>query len=179
MLDQDKLIFDFAAQELRAEISLFWQRSLFFWGFIAASFVAYGVLIKDSDKDLAFAVSCFGFVCALAWTLANRGSKYWQVAWEKKLQSVEKTVLGSEICSRIEKNTDRGWWGAARYSVTRLTIAMSDFTVLVWIALAIKASPIAQDVSPNCYRIGLIVVTVVYVAAVLFGARSSTSPQSD
>jgi hypothetical protein len=144
-------IFDFAAKELRAEISLFWQRSLFFWGFTAAAFVAYGVLIKELDRDLALAVSCFGLVCSVAWTLANRGSKYWQVAWEQKLKSVEISVLGSSVYSRTEQNTDQNWWGAARYSVTRLTIALSDFTILIWIALAFKATPLAQILSPNCF----------------------------
>jgi hypothetical protein len=83
MVDGDKSqkSFDFASKELKSEISLFWQRSLFFWGYIAASFVAYGALAKEFDKDLALAVSCFGFACSVAWTLMNRGSKYWQVHW--------------------------------------------------------------------------------------------------
>jgi hypothetical protein len=172
MSDQDRTIFDFAAKELRAEINLFWQRSLFFWGFTAAAFVAYSVLIKESDRDLALAVSCFGLVCSIAWTLANRGSKYWQVAWEQKLKSVEKSALGNDVYSRIEQNTDQAWWGAARYSVTRLTIAMSDFTILVWIALAFKASPFAQTLPPNCFRIGIVSATIIYVAAILIGCRS-------
>lgn len=170
--------FEFAVEELRIEISLFWQRSLFFWGFIAAAFVAYGVLMKEPDKDIALAISCFGFVCSIAWTLMNRGSKYWQVAWEAKLNSVEKNVLGRAVYSVIEPNTDQGFWGAWRYSVTRLTVALSDFTVLVWLALSIKASPLGQGAPWTCIPIVLIGVTVVYALAILIGARSRVPPQS-
>ena len=56
--EQKKKILEYAADVRKFEISLFWQRSLFFWGFIGAAFVAYGVLIKLSDKDNALAVSC-------------------------------------------------------------------------------------------------------------------------
>src|SRR5947209_3748756 len=112
--------FEFATAELRFHIGLFWQRSLFFWGFNAAAFVAYGVLIKD-QKDVALGVCCFGFVCSIAWTLANRGSKYWQIAWEQKLERVQKAAIGQDLYFNVEKNTDKSWWGAwPRYSVTRL-----------------------------------------------------------
>jgi hypothetical protein len=127
----------FAAETLHNEVERFWKRSLFFWGFIAAAFVSYGVMVgkQDSDRDLAFAVSCFGFICSLAWTLANRGSKYWQITWEEKLKSTEMDALGRHIFGEDVPNRDQGLWGSRRYSVTRLTIALSDFTVLVWLAL--------------------------------------------
>ena len=40
--DQKKLILEYAAEARRFEIERFWQRSLFFWGFIGAAFIAYG-----------------------------------------------------------------------------------------------------------------------------------------
>ena len=171
--------FNFAAAELRAEISLFWQRSLFFWGFIAASFVGYGVLIKESDKDLALVVACFGFACSVAWTLANRGSKYWQVAWEQKLKSVEKAALGEDFYSRDEKNIDQHWWGAVRYSVTRLTIAMSDLSVLIWIALGVKAFPMGQGASGSFAEIILVAGTYFYVLWMVFKGLSERSKNSN
>jgi hypothetical protein len=78
--------------------------------------------------------------CAVAWTLANRGSKYWQVAWEQKLKSVERAVLGSNVYSRVEKNTDKALWGAARYSVTKLTIALSELYRSRW-----RLRPVLSD----------------------------------
>src|SRR3972149_1635381 len=134
-LEQNKKILEYAADVRKFEIGLFWTRSLFFWGFIAAAFVAYGVSIKESDKDIPLAIACFGLVCSVAWTLVNRGNKYWHGAWEQKVESVQVEVLGRDLFSHIEPNRDLGWWGARRYSVTRLTIALSDFTVVVWLAL--------------------------------------------
>ncbi len=40
--DGDKVkILEMAVDVRKFEIGLFWQRSLFFWGFIAATFLAY------------------------------------------------------------------------------------------------------------------------------------------
>src|ERR1700687_4058379 len=62
-------------QTRNLEIDLFWKRSLFFWGFISAAFVGYTAL---RQSELRTVLACFGTVCSCAWTLVNRGSKYWQ-----------------------------------------------------------------------------------------------------
>ena len=136
---QKEEILKYAAEVRKFEIEKFWQRSLFFWGFIGAAFIAYGQLFgKD---NISFFVACFGVVCSVAWTLQNRGSKYWYEAWESKVESVEIDVLGVDLFSNREPLKRNGLWGARRFSVSRLAIALSDFTVLVWIALAVKAFP--------------------------------------
>ena len=85
--DSKKEILKYAVEMRNFEIERFWQRSLFFWGFIGVAFVAYAQLPVKVDPQAAwsciqFVVSCFGLVCSVAWTLQNRGSKYWQEAWE-------------------------------------------------------------------------------------------------
>ena len=70
-------MFETASEVRKFEITLFWTRSLFFWGFIAAAFVAIAAL-KNDQATLSLLISEFGVVCSLAWTLGNRGSKYWQ-----------------------------------------------------------------------------------------------------
>lgn len=77
--------FEVAFQTRQFEIELFWKRALFFWGFIVAAFAAIGVL-KEQQPTLSLLVSGFGFVCSFAWTLVNRGSKYWQEQWETKVE---------------------------------------------------------------------------------------------
>jgi len=154
--EKDEKIHEYATAILNTEIELFWKRSLFFWGFSGAAFVGYGVLIDKADKDLPLAIACFGLVCSVAWTLANRGSKYWQFAWERKLKSVQKKVLGREVYFDVVQNTQRSWWGPWRYSVTKLTMALSDFSVLIWLVLILKATPLVQanlgDLCPSyCY----------------------------
>lgn len=68
------------------EISLYWQRTAYFWALIAATFAGYlAVLSAEHIEDkqfYAFAVACLGFVFSLAWFLVNRGSKFWQENWE-------------------------------------------------------------------------------------------------
>jgi hypothetical protein len=72
--------YDVSLQTRNFEIELFWKRTIFFWGFIAAAFGGYAAL-RNSESDLAIVVACFGAVCSLAWALVNRGSKYWQETW--------------------------------------------------------------------------------------------------
>lgn len=144
-----KRIFEVALETRNLEIRLFWQRSLFFWGFIAAAFVAYSEAMKqwDSDKIIAVSVACFGLISSLSWTLVNRGSRYWQVTWEGRVSSSENEVLHERIfrsTPRPNCSEDRFWglWPIKkRFSVSRLTIAFSDFTFITWVVLLIHSIP--------------------------------------
>ena len=142
--EQKGKILDLASEIRKFEIERFWQRSLFFWGFIAAAFVAYAQTY-EKNPFIAILVACYGTVCSTAWTLGNRGSKYWQEAWEQKVKVVEKDVLGVDLFSNPEPRERKGFWGAAEFSVSRLAIALSDFTVLIWIVLLAKATYYAND----------------------------------
>jgi hypothetical protein len=85
---------DLAVDTRKFEIELFWKRAFFFWGFIAAAFAGYGVLHQAHATDLALAIACFGLVCSVAWTLVNRGSKYWQENWEQKVNRATMSSTG-------------------------------------------------------------------------------------
>jgi hypothetical protein len=160
-----------AAETRRFEITLFWQRSLFFWGFIAATFVAYAAATDKlhGNTELALPIACFGALSSLAWTLTNRGSKYWQEAWEKKVKTVEKEVLGKYLFSEIEPLTPDGIWGPARYSVSKLTIILSDLTGLFWLGLVIKELPLGlaplSVPAPYLIFVGALVYAVVMLTA--------------
>jgi len=178
-LAQKRAILKYAADVRKFEIDLFWRRSLFFWGFISAAFVAYGVLIRNSDKEFALAVSCFGLICSFAWTLQNRGSKYWQEAWEQKVETVEKDVLGAPLFSNWEPVKKKGLWGAAKFSVSKLAIALSDFTVLIWLVLIWKTNLLqVQIVAASSSSLGnvLAIATVIYMAALFIRGRTTDSP---
>jgi hypothetical protein len=112
--DQRKREFDLAVDALKLEVTLFWQRSVFFWGFISAAFIAYSALFRSEDTVMPFIISCFGFVCSVAWTLVNRGSKYWQEAWEQKLERVEQEVLGRPFLKNERKPSRRKELSGAR-----------------------------------------------------------------
>ena len=172
--DDDRLsrIVEHAADIRKFEIDLFWKRSLFFWGFLSAAFIAYGALSSQkADIDIIFAIACFGVICSLVWTLVNRGSKYWYEAWEQKLLDIEAEAFGRELFSRIEPIKERAWWGAARYSVSKLAIALSDFVVLIWLLLAVKASPVVQP-GATAWSTVILAVSTLYVVALLVFGRS-------
>jgi len=173
--DQNTLAMTYAAEGRKLEVNLFWQRSLFYWGFIGAAFVAYGVLFKETDRELALVIACFGFVCSVVWTLGNRGSKYWYEAWEQKVQSLEGNVLGQSLFHRVEPVKDPGWLSGCRYSVSKLTIALSDFTVAVWAVLAFKAW--TQPGDGLCLNASALLLTgtILYVGLILWFCRSKAA----
>lgn len=126
--------YDVALSTRNFEIELFWKRSLFFWGFIASSFVGYASVLKDKPS-LAIVIACFGFVCSVAWSFVNRGSKRWQENWEIFVEEFENEITGSLFKEKREKETKHLWLSSRKFSVSKLTIALSDFTVLIWAAL--------------------------------------------
>lgn len=136
--------FEVAVQIRNFEIDLFWKRSLFFWGFIAAAFTGYAAL-RGKSPDLSLVIACFGMVCSCAWTLLNRGSKYWQEAWETKVERYEQAAVGRMFAVE-EGRQDKGWWLSARkFSVSKLAIGLSDYVLILWVALVVRDVAIRID----------------------------------
>lgn len=168
-----------AAFETRQfEIDLFWKRSFFFWGFIAAAFVGIAAL-AGKQPILSLLISGFGVVCSLAWTLANRGSKYWQEQWETKIEAVEDIVTGP-LFKREEAPQHKGWWvGGRRYSVSKLAIAVSDYVLLVWICILFHQGWVLLAPSgwSACTRKGVVsaltILPVIYSCLVIICGRST------
>lgn len=177
--EQKAHYFTLAREGRKYEIDKFWQRSVFFWGFIAASFIAYA---KGSEKTKPLEkvlISCFGLICSFTWTLSNRGSKYWQEAWERKVERIEDLVLGAKLFSHVEDRQPKGVWGARNFSVSKLTIALSDFTCIIWLGLLLNGADlnIAHQIgiSDDSALYAVLAVTFVYIALLLkFTLRTKT-----
>jgi hypothetical protein len=173
--------FEIAVQIRNFEIELFWKRSIFFWGFISAAFFGYAALRK-LNPELGLVVACFGMVCSFAWTLLNRGSKYWQESWETKVNNSEVDVTGV-FFAQEEERQDKGWWlSAQKYSVSKLAIALSDYVFLLWFFLV--AAEILRQYFPVCstyiksYGLGVFAVfSVIYLVLLLLFGRKS--PRND
>ncbi|MGH9552856.1 MAG: hypothetical protein ACRD3W_25980 [Terriglobales bacterium] len=175
--------FDVSVDTRNLEIDLFWKRSLFFWGFIASAFVGFATL-RNSSQDLAIIIACFGTVCSVAWSLLNRGSKYWQESWETKVEESEKSITGNFFATEEATQSWKGPWLCARkYSVSKLAIALSDYVAILWLTLVVgelvrrfAPLPISQSLEP----IGVIAFTslsVVYVFLMLKYGKKSPRPQ--
>jgi hypothetical protein len=159
---------EIAVETRQLEINLFWQRSLFFWGFIAAAFVGYSTSYNQNNPEIALVIGCYGFVTSIAWTLANRGSKYWQESWEQKVEREEGAVLGQVFFAQrepIQRKNKGPWLQARTFSVSRLTIALSDFTCGIWVLLVlwtvlIPAAP--NDAMWDWIKVVLPLLTLVF-----------------
>ena len=119
-----KKILEIANDTRKFEIERFWQRSLFFWGFITASFVAYAYFFNQHQKALI--IANFGLIASLSWTLTNRGSKYWQENWEEHIKAIELKALNYPLFTKKYPPQKKGIWSALKYSPSRITIALSD-----------------------------------------------------
>jgi hypothetical protein len=158
--------YDIAIATRNFEIELFWKRSLFFWGFIAAAFIGYTTII-EFDRRLAIVIASFGFVCSFAWTLVNRGSKRWQENWEILVFEIENEVTGSLFKERREKEIKSTWLAAKKFSVSKITIALSDFTVLIWLILMVPHSSI------HIYEAIVSIGSIFFAVAMLIFCKSS------
>lgn len=173
--------FDAALATRQFEIDLFWKRSLFFWGFIVAAFVAVAAL-DGKSLVLSIIISGFGMVCSLGWTLANRGSKYWQEQWEAKIEAVEDGVTGPLFKQEAPQQNKGGWLSGRRYSVSKLAIAISDYVFLVWIAVFLRQVWVALGGGTvgDFRRFAVIVICLVpvfYMGLVAGFGRSTPRPQ--
>jgi hypothetical protein len=173
--EQVKRCFIAAKEGRKYEIDKFWQRSLFFWGFIGAAFIAYAKAAGDHQSVETLFIACFGLICSVAWTLSNRGSKYWQEAWETKVERFEVRHLGIALFSHQEKQQKKGFWGAQLYSVSKLTILLSDFAALVWLIFALKASGLltAHSFCPIRWPVVSFLAAVAYVGLLIVCGRKS------
>ncbi|EKO3407991.1 hypothetical protein R1U54_000181 [Vibrio fluvialis] len=162
------------------EIDLYWKRSLFFWGFIATAALGYGssLLAEKPNHNLALLIACFGFICSLCWSLVNRGSKYWQEHWERKVTDFEETIGTTELFRAEDKLDDSKscWLGARKYSVSRIAIALSDFSLLIWLSLIvnhiISYFPEHIHLSKEVKIFLVVFGTFIYMVLILFVCKS-------
>lgn len=179
--DRDSERFRAALSARAFEIEHFWKRSIFFWGFISAAFVAYAAS-REKSPLLGLVMACFGAVCSLTWTLLNRGSKYWQETWEAKVAQTEEAIVGRLF--RVQEPVQHKgiWLSGRRFSVSKLTIALSDYVFILWLALTI-AQLISLHGVQFSRTLGIIVAWVwlsfssLYMAVVFRNAQATLPKQ--
>lgn len=163
------------------EIDLFWKRSLFFWGFIAATFVAYSSF-KENPSKLALVVANFGMICSFAWTLVNRGSKYWQENWEQHVDELERKTIDPLFKDTKPQKTNTYFWLMSRqYSVSKIAIALSDYVTILWVCIVgyeafslfnLLGIKNAEDIKVLLLKL-FTIFTFIYSLMIVFFAQSS------
>jgi hypothetical protein len=181
MSDDEKLNkrFDVVLACRNAEIELFWKRSSYYWVFVAAALVAYGGLGRD-NRTFRLLISSFGLMSSLAWLLGNIGSKWWQENWEQKLKEISPEVVGADIFTpRSPESMSKDTWSTPiiRYSVTRLATLLSEFVVILWIAIFLKeifgllGIEIANSYVHRLVAVFVFVITVAFLVLMISKAR--------
>lgn len=168
-----KAAYEKAWENRNYEIDKFWSRALYFWGFIAATFVAYTAILtadeikKNEIMDMHFDiyVLALGVIFSLAWLLVIKGSKRWQENWEKHIDRLENFVSGPLYKTIFYE-------GKRYYSVSKLNGMMALTVLLVWIGLF--AQTLYTRYSPSFTNIDLITTlivgfTCIIMFAMLFG----------
>lgn len=171
--------YETAVETRKLEIELFWSRSLFFWGFIASAFVAYATL-RQYSSDISVVVACFGFVCSIAWSLVNRGGKFWQESWEIKVERIEPFVTGAMFAQLEKVQTHKNFWlRGRRFSVSKLAIALSDYTIILWLGLIVwesirlfGAAPLVACAKPLAIA-AFIAFSAIYGLSLFIAGRST------
>jgi len=168
--------YDVALATRNFEIELFWKRSVFFWGFIASAFIGYATVIKSSPS-LALLIACFGLVCSVAWSLVNRGSKYWQENWETIVAEIEDDVTGSLFKKRGEQKKKGFWLSSRKFSVSKVTIALSDFTVIIWFCVLgyhlLKVFKLTTSIPLTTATVLVISASLIFSGIMLWFGKSS------
>ena len=171
-----KKAFDVAHDNRKFEIDMLWKRSVFYWGFIAASFVGYAAAEKLSS-NLSIIFCAFGFMCSVAWAAGNRGSKYWQEYWENKVVLFQNRVTGDIFIDHFPvKPSIFSQFSARRLSVSKLLMGISDYTILVWLTILLykiaKYSGWLTSPLPRYMYSFALVSTIVWSLYVLFKSKS-------
>lgn len=88
-----------AWENWRQEIQIYWQRALYFFGFISiigAGYLQVKIYIPN-QHILSLLFSLLITFLSFSWYLSNRGSKFWQENWELHIKELEKTPLMNNV----------------------------------------------------------------------------------
>ena len=120
--------------ELRKfEIENFWKRTLFFWGTIA---LIYAGFFKADLKDYQILITLIGLLFNVIFSLSTRGSKYWQEHWETMAVVYENELdfdlFKHDTQNLVKENSTSMFTRPYRFSVSKLTMLLSDISVILW-----------------------------------------------
>lgn len=126
------------------EIELYWKRSNYYWTLIAVIFTGYFTTFanfKDESNKLKilFVLNCIGILFSLGWYFVNRGSKFWQLNWEKHLDVLETKVIGPLYKTNISTEYySKKFWNLIApfpFSVSKINQVLNLIVLASWLFL--------------------------------------------
>ncbi|MBU8906528.1 RipA family octameric membrane protein [Desertibacillus haloalkaliphilus] len=174
-----KKCLEIAIDNRKFEIELLWKRALFFWGFIAALFVAVASLY-DKNVLLTFMSALMGVALSFIWTLANRGSKAWQESWEVKAKDYFEQLYGyDKLYQKVTESQDEiiRLLRPRDYSLSRLLIVVSDLMFVFWmitllyIAFGHYVKTLVLEVFHWNYDVTWLIVAGIFIVAIIWFMR--------
>lgn len=125
------------------EIRLYWQRSLFFWGFELAFFTAYFLLLTsdvstDFEAFIYVGLALSGLLTAIAWFYVEKGSSTWQKNWELHIDCLEHAITGNLHKTILGKTGNF-------FSVSSIHQDFIIFVGLIWVCLMSYRFPLGGD----------------------------------
>ncbi len=172
--EKEKAALSVSLDTRKFEIDLYWKRASYFWGFIAATFTGYFIVLSSKNVQykniVLFFLNCLGIFSTWIWFLVLKGSKYWQENWERHVGDKEKYIHGF-VFNRIIKVYKSPIIGlkALPYSVSKLNLILSLFILSIWLMLFIYPSnaDIIQMVSK---KLGIIPTLKNYKILIIKGS---------
>jgi hypothetical protein len=175
----------FALDTRKFEISLYWQRTAYFWALIAAAFAGYFAVLGAEHIECksfnAFTLADIGLVFSLAWFRVNRGSKFWQENWERHVDLLEDAVCGPLYKTVLQgPPSEKTFAGGAPVSVSRVNQWVAIFTVVIWLVLAaVQLPPFVASAAIDWRFVVVATATVVAALILIFGTTSKLAENMD
>lgn len=169
-------LYDKVLELRKFEIENFWKRTLFFWGTITLIYAGY---FKADLKDYQIIIPFIGLLFNIIFSLSTRGSKYWQEHWETMAVIYENKLnfrlFRNDTQSLVNKKSKSIFTKPYRFSVSKLTMLLSDLSVLLWFILwiqqienlfeskKIEFNFFAEETTIHPFTIGIITIHFVLI----------------
>jgi hypothetical protein len=179
--EEREAAFRLAVDNRNFEISLYWSRTTYFWGFLVVIFGAYGFSLTEKifNEKFQFLLSIIGIVFSFAWYCVNRGSKYWQKNWELMID-----ILEEKVCGNIYKTNLSGKMFKRRqifmpftFSVSQINQNVSIFIFIIWVLLAGRSfNKVINVIALPIYAeyLVLIILALVFIIITLFSSKGKS-----
>lgn len=161
------------------EIDLYWRRTTYFWTLLASIFVGYFAteeLSNTSDQFLLI-ISSLGITFSFAWYCVNRGSKYWQLNWERHVDMLEEPITGP-LHKTVINNKQfrrRDLKKPYPFSVSKINQILSCYVLLIWSVLWIRSifKVLELDISTLYYSFFMIGFTLLSIYSIFKHGKTS------